>query len=284
MESFGPKIHQVWMMTQKELPPPEEQIRPNPSITFLTLHSLPALARPGTFDSIFSMKRRRFMQALAVAPAVPALIAQQPAVPPVGGAVPGASGGRAGRGGRGGFGGGTGPALVELTPPDAVAETRARFFTPAQFNALKKLADTLMPPMRGNLGALDCKAPEFLDFLVSESPADRKLLYRAGLDSLNAKATAKYAKPFADLDAKQVDAVIRPLLTAMPWSHDAPKDPDKHFLAAAHDDIRTATRNSPEWAAAGGTGGRGGRGGRGGGAGGGAGVQIWLPIDPLYKG
>ena len=138
--------------------------------------------------------------------------------------------------------------------------------------------------MRGNPGALDCGTPEFLDFLISESPADRKLLYRGGLDALNANAMAKYAKPFAELDAKQVDAIIRPLLTAVPWVHDPPKDPEKHFLAAAHDDIRTATRNSPQWAvsaaAAGGRGG--GRGGVGGGVA--AGQTVWLPIDPVYKG
>ena len=222
------------------------------------------------------------MQALATAPAVPALIAQQPAAQtaPVGtgtGWAGGASG--AGRGGRGGGGAG-GPALIDVTPPDQVAETRAKFFTAAQFATLTKLAETLMPPMRGNPGALDCRTPEFLDFLLSESPAERKLLYRNGLDLLNAHATALYAKSFDKLDAKQADAIIRPLLTAVPWTHDPPKDPGKHFLAAAHDDIRTATRNSPEWAASGG-GGRGGRGGAG--AGGAAGQLVWLPIDPVYK-
>jgi len=223
------------------------------------------------------------MQALAAAPAVPALIAQQPAAAP---GIPGRGTGLAGRGasgpgrgGRGGGGGATGPALIEVTPPDQVAETRAKFFTATQFAALTKLADTLMPPLRGNPGALDCHTPEFLDFLIGESPADRKLLYRNGLDLLNAHATAKYAKAFGKLDAKQVDAIIRPLLTAVPWTHDPPKDPGKHFLAAAHDDIRTATRNSPEWAAAGG----GGRGGRGGGAAGAGGPLVWLPIDPVYK-
>ena len=239
------------------------------------------------------MKRRRFMQALAAAPAVPALIAQQPAGTPSvtpgapAAGVGGASGvGRGGRGGGGGFGGGP-PAMIEVSPSDAVADTTAHFFTAGQFSALKKLSETLMPAMRGNPGAVECGAPEFLDFLIGQSPDDRKALYRNGLNALNLKATAKYAKPFGDLDAKQVDAIIRPLLTAVPWTHDPPKDPEKHFMVAVHDDIRTATRNSPEWAAvAGAGGGRGGRGGRGGGFGGGpgGGVQVWLPIDPVYKG
>lgn len=231
------------------------------------------------------MKRRRFMQALAVAPAVPALVAQQtanPAVPAAAAAA--ASGGRGGRGGRGGggFGGGEGPAMIDVTQPDAIAETVAHFFTPAQLNALKKLSDTLMPAMNGAPGALECGAPEFLDFLIGVSPADRKQLYRGGLDSLNARSTAKFAKPFADLDAKQVDAVIRPLLAATPWALDLPKDPVMRFIASARTDIPQATRNSRAWAESGG-GGRGGRGGRGGGAVGGGGQLMWLPIDPIYK-
>jgi len=104
------------------------------------------------------MKRRRFMQALAAAPAVPALIAQQTEqAPPTG--APGATGvsggGRGARaGGRGGFGGGVPPAIIDVTQPDAVGETVARFFTTTQFNTLKKLSETLMPPMRGNPGAV----------------------------------------------------------------------------------------------------------------------------------
>jgi len=238
----------------------------------------------GPFDSITIMKRRRFMQALAAAPAVPALIAQQAPAPPAPGAAPGASGaGRGGRGGRGGggFGGGEGPALIEVIQPDAAGDTVARFFTTAQFNALKKLGDTFMPAVNGAPGALECGAPEFLDFLIGVSPADRKQLYRGGLDALNAHATAKFAKPFADLDAKQIDAVIRPLLVATPWALDAPKDPVMHFIASFRTDISEATRNSRAWAESGGAG-RGGRGGRGGGIGGG-GQLMWLPIDPIYK-
>lgn len=206
------------------------------------------------------MRRRRFMQALAVAPAVPAL-AQQVATP--------ATGSGAGRGGRGVIG--SGPALIDVTAPDAVGATVARFFTAPQFSALRKLSDALMPPMGGNPGAVECGAPEFLDFLIGVSPADRKLLYRGGLDALNAKATAKYAKPFADLNATQVDAVIRPLLAATPWQYELPKDPAMRFIASARTDVATATRNSRVWAES--------RAARGG-----AGQLKWLPIDPVYKG
>jgi hypothetical protein len=206
------------------------------------------------------MKRRRFMQALAAAPVVPALAQQVRPAPPSGG-----------RGGRGGLGAEQGVKEFEVTPPDAVANTAARFFTPAQFSALRKLSETLLPAMGGNPGAIECEAPEFLDFLIGVSPADRQQLYRGGLDALNAKAKAKFAKSFAELDAKQVDAVIRPLLAATPWAWDLPKDPAMRFIASVRTDVATATRNSPAWAEKAGT--------RGG-----AGQLKWLPIDPIYKG
>ncbi len=157
-----------------------------------------------------------------------------------------------------------------MVSPDNVAEPETRFFTAAQFAALRKLSDLLMPPMRGNPGALDAAAPEFLDFLVGVSPADRQALYRNGLDALNARAKKQFNKGFADLDAAQCDAVIRPLLAPVPWTHEPPKDPLQHFMAAAHDDIRTATRNSREWNTSGGR--------RGGGQ------LFWNPVDPIYKG
>ena len=208
------------------------------------------------------MKRRRFMQALAAAPAVPALAQQLRPAPPA----------PAGRGGRGSFSAAQGVTEFEVTPPDAVADPAARFFTPAQFGALKTLSAALMPAMGGNPGAVECEAPEFLDFLIGVSPADRQQLYRGGLDSLNTKAKAKFVKSFAELDAKQVDAVIRPLLAATPWAWDLPKDPVMRFLASVRTDVITATRNSPVWAEK--TGARAG----------GAGQLKWLPIDPIYKG
>ncbi len=194
------------------------------------------------------------MQTIAAAPAVPVLLtpqanAQQTAAP-------------------------TAAQPIAATKAGTVAEPVTRFFTAPQFAALRKLAEVLMPPIGGNPGALDAGAPEFLDFLIGVSPVERQQLYRTGLDLLNARATKQFNKSFAALDAKQADTIIRPLLVPVPWPYDPPKDPGSHFLIAAHDDIRTATRNSREWGAAAAASGR-----RGGG-----GQQYWNPVDPIYKG
>jgi hypothetical protein len=223
---------------------------------------------------ISSMKRRGFVKSLIALPAVPALAAQQqaPASPQAPAAQP-PGGGRGGGAGR--FGQGNIPKF-ELTQTEAVGEPAQRFFSAAEFATLRKLSDVLMPPMRSFPGALDCGAPEFLDFLIGVSPTDRQVLYRSGLDALNARAKKQFSKAFAELDATQADAVIRPLLAPVPWVYDLPKDPTMRFVAEAHRDIRTATQNSREWANAGANSGR--RGVFGGGG------SYLNPIDPVYKG
>jgi hypothetical protein len=210
------------------------------------------------------MKRRRFFKTVALAPAVPALVAQQGAAPQ----APAPAGRGGGRGGRGG----QAVAPVELTAGDTVAEPVTRFFTSAQFATLHKLSGIFEPPMNGAIGALDTDAPEFLDFLIGASPVDRQLLYRNGLDALNAQARTRFGKAFADLDATQADAILKPLLVPVAWAYDPPKDPLKHFVFAAREDIRTATRNSREAATASAPSGR--RGGAGAGL-------YWNPIDPV---
>src|SRR5690242_2395429 len=143
-----------------------------------------------------TMKRRRFMQALAVAPTAPALVAQQPAA-----------------------NADDNPKL-ELSVPDAAAETVLHFFNTQQFAALQKLSEILMPPAHGAPGALNAHAPEFLDFLIGDSPAERQQLYRSGLDGLNLQARKRYNRAFSELDAAQAGPLLAPLREA--WTYDPP--------------------------------------------------------------
>jgi hypothetical protein len=182
------------------------------------------------------MKRRRFIQAMAAAPAialpiVPATSAQQPAPP---GSAPPRPADDAPK--------------LEYNALDSAGEIQPHFFKAAQFAALQKLSNVLMPPMKDVPGALDAQVPQFLDFLISESPAERQQLYRAGLDSLNAQATKRFNKSFAELDAAQAGELLAPL--RQPWTYEPPSDPFARFLRTAHQDIRTATMNSQEYNAA----------------------------------
>jgi hypothetical protein len=165
------------------------------------------------------------------------------------------------------------PATVEV---DAAGETAPRFFSDGQFAALSRLGSLAMPPRNGRPGALEAGAPEFLDFLIGVSPAPQKELYLNGLDALNDRARMQFGKSFADLNDAQADFILRPLLSVVAWELDRPSEPVQHFVAQVHDDLRTATVNSWEYANSTPTGGQRGRGGA---------VGMYIrPIDPVYRG
>lgn len=208
------------------------------------------------------MKRRRFFKTMAALPAAPALFSQTQQSPP----TPAANA-------RPARPGGANVPAFEETAPELAGDPAPKFFTAEQFTALRKLSDLLVPPMKGNPGAVECQAPEFLDFLLGASSQDRQSVYRNGLDGLNAAAKKRFKKAFADLDSGQADEIVRPFLVAVAWAYDLPKDPMQRFLFEAHRDIRIATQNSRKWATAGAAAGRRGFGGG----------QYLKPIDPIYR-
>jgi hypothetical protein len=167
---------------------------------------------------------------------------------------------------------------LDLTGVDLTGRPAPHYFTAAQFATLRKLGALFVPPLKSNPGALEAQAPEFLDFLIGASPDDRQNLYRFGLDSLDSQSRDQFQKPFCDLDAQQADRILRPLLVVRPWAEDFPSDPLQKFIAQVHEDLRTATMNSREWAAASEKSGRHfTRGFRGSG-------YYWFPIDPISQG
>lgn len=138
------------------------------------------------------------------------------------------------------------PLPATLLSPDAVAQTNVFFFSERQMAALRRLSELLMPPMKGHPGAMEAGAPEFLDFLVGSSPADRQQTYQSGLDWLNAEAEKHFGVAFALTGAAQADKLIRPWLRTWIQDH-PPMEGIAHFINLAHGDIRTATHNSQAW-------------------------------------
>lgn len=167
---------------------------------------------------------------------------------------------------------------LEVTAIDLTGDATRRYFTETQFSTLRKLGAILLPPLKNNPGAIESQAPEFLDFLISVSPEDRQKLYLMGLDSLQAQAKDKFQKSFCDLDMEQADTILKPLIAVRPWPQDFPSDPLENFIAQVHEDFRTATMNSREWAAAAEKSGhhftRGFH----------ASGYYWAPIDPICEG
>lgn len=160
------------------------------------------------------MKRRRFVQSISLLYGSPALFAQ---------AI----------------------AKLDTVATDAAGKPVPKFLPAPQLAALRRLSDLIMPAGSDIPGALEAGAPEFLDFLIGQSPQPVRTLYRSGLEALNTRAMAKYAKTFAALDEAKADVLLSPLHQAWTWK--PPADPFADFLRHAKADILMATMNSREW-------------------------------------
>jgi len=146
--------------------------------------------------------------------------------------------------------------LLEVKPlpmasivPDAVAHTNTHFFDEEQLATLRRLSEILLPPLNGYPGAKEAGTPEFIDFLIGVSPADRQQMYQSGLDRLNAEAKQHFGVAFAAVEKTQADQLLRPWLRTWMTDH-PPTEPYAHFINIAHSDIRTATINSQAWSEA----------------------------------
>jgi gluconate 2-dehydrogenase subunit 3-like protein len=191
------------------------------------------------------MKRRRFFQSVAALPALPA--AAQ-------------------------YGGAAAAQTSELpklaeTAPDAAADGLHRFFSPEQYAALNRLCGLMVPNFNGRPGAIEAGVPDFLDFLIKSSPADRQTLYRAGLDRLNSESQRRFKKNFEAVSDDEARPILEPL--TKPYTYAAPSDPFAKFLRDAKEDVLQGTSSSREMAEASARRSRGA-----------AGVNTyWLPLD-----
>jgi hypothetical protein len=183
------------------------------------------------------MQRRKFVRVLVAAGLAPRfLLAQQSATPapPPPAPVPWTLG------------------LNPLTPlphtaaVEAVAEPDLIFFSAEQMAALRRLSELLVPAIGNKPGAIAAGTPSFLDFLIGDSPAARKMLYTAGLDWLNAESRRRHGKSFAATNGSQADAIVKPWMRTWMTDH-PPTEVHADFLNIAHADIRVATMNSKAW-------------------------------------
>jgi hypothetical protein len=139
------------------------------------------------------------------------------------------------------------PLPMTALAADTLAEPDRQFFTAQQTATLRRLCELFEPPYKVSPGAIAAGVPEFLDFLIGASPADRQQMYQSGLDQVDAQAQQHFQKAFAALDAAQADQILRPALRTWVPDH-PPAEPFTRFLSLAQVDIREATTNSQAWA------------------------------------
>jgi len=115
----------------------------------------------------------------------------------------------------------------------SAAAPALKAFSAAQFRTLEALTEAIIPTDERSPGARAARVPEYMDLLLSEQeePVRRQVL--AGLGALDADSQARFQKPFASLDAGQVEA----LLTDLSRNEKAPQTPAEKFFK----DVKNAT-------------------------------------------
>lgn len=136
--------------------------------------------------------------------------------------------------------------LPQTVVADDVADGEPHFFSADQSAALTRLCALLMPSGGERPGALQAEVPDFLDFLIGRSPAERQTTYTGGLDWLNQEATSRFQVPFSKTEDAQADQLVKPWLRTWMTDH-PPTETHAAFVNIAHADIRTATMNSKVW-------------------------------------
>lgn len=94
-----------------------------------------------------------------------------------------------------------------------------KFFTPAEWQTVRVLADLIIPRDERSGSATDVGTPEFMDFMMIDKPGQQKWM-RTGLTWLDAECQKRYGKNFIDCDAAQQAA----LLDIIAWPKKAPAD------------------------------------------------------------
>jgi gluconate 2-dehydrogenase subunit 3-like protein len=104
------------------------------------------------------------------------------------------------------------PTLKVLSTPD--------------FETLEALVEAIIPADERSPGAKEARVADYIDLLLSESDDEVALQWMGGLAALNREAARRFRRPFAGLDAAQLDAV----LAAISRNELDPGTPLEHFF------------------------------------------------------
>jgi len=109
------------------------------------------------------------------------------------------------------------------------AGSKLAFFTRAQLATVDALSERIIPADDHSPGARAAKVADYIDLLLSESPADIKAAWTDGLTALDQASTEKFKAPFVKATAEQQVA----LLTDISRNELDPKTPLEVFFREA---------------------------------------------------
>jgi hypothetical protein len=109
------------------------------------------------------------------------------------------------------------------------AGSKFAFFARAQHATVDALSERLIPADDHSPGARAAKVADYIDLLLSESPADIKTAWTEGLTALDQASTERFKAPFVKATAEQQVA----LLTDISRNELDPKTPLEVFFREA---------------------------------------------------
>ena len=93
-------------------------------------------------------------------------------------------------------------------PAFDLAAYKPRFFTPAEYAALDRLCEIIIPADAQSPGASKAQVRFFIDVMVQFGDPQNQQRWRAGLAAVEDAARSSYGKGFVECDAKQQDAIV----------------------------------------------------------------------------
>ena len=83
-----------------------------------------------------------------------------------------------------------------------------KFFTPAQHRTVDVLSELIIPADDRSPGAKAAQVADYIDFVLSESPAETKKAWTDGLAALDAASTSTSGKAFTEATPEQQTALL----------------------------------------------------------------------------
>jgi gluconate 2-dehydrogenase gamma chain len=97
--------------------------------------------------------------------------------------------------------------LVQTEKSSAGGAYAAKYFNAHQYQTLRALCQTIIPPDSHGGGAIEAGAPEFIDLLTSEN-TDYQLMLGGGLIWLDAVCADRYGKAYLDCTPAQQTEIL----------------------------------------------------------------------------
>jgi gluconate 2-dehydrogenase gamma chain len=120
-------------------------------------------------------------------------------------------------------------ALAVREQAAAAPATALKFFTAAQHRTVDVLSELIIPADAHSPGASAAKVADFIDYLLSGAVDAEQMVWRAGLEGLDATATQRFGRAFADSKLDQQTT----LLTEISVNEANPKTPLEEFFVFA---------------------------------------------------